>query len=107
MGNMDLTDIQQGLKVLGAKRSEILVLIAIVRAGRPLRFSEILETTGLSDRTVRMALRSLRDSGYIRVEGRGRATRYVTEKPGVVAELIRKRVEEKISTILTHLLSRL
>jgi predicted DNA-binding transcriptional regulator len=100
---MDLADFQDMLRALGAKHSEIRVLLALMRVARPLRFAEILELTGLSDRTVRLALRSLRDMGYVHVVGRGRSTRYVSETPGKIAEMLKKRMEERISAILTHL----
>ncbi len=100
---MDVSEFQNFLRALGAKRSEIRVLIALVRAGKPLRFSEIVSSTGLSERTVRMALASLRDRGYVHTVGRGRATRYVSEKPSVIADMLKKGLEERVSAILTHL----
>jgi len=102
---VDVGEFQNFLRALGAKRSEIRVLLALIRAGRPLKFTEILASTGLSERTVRLALASLRAQGYVRTVGRGRATRYMSEKPGVIAEMLRKGMEEKISAIFTHLQS--
>jgi len=103
---VDIGEFQNFLRALGAKRSEIRVLLALIRAGRPLKFSEILENTGLSERTVRLALASLRGRNYVRTVGRGRATRYVSEKPSVIAEMLRRGMEEKISSLFTHLQSR-
>ena len=100
---MDVNEFQNFLRALGARRSEIRVLLALVRAGRPLKFREIVERTGLSDRTVRLALRSLRESGYVLSTGKGRATRYVSEKPSVIAEMLKKGMEKKITAVLTHL----
>jgi ATP-dependent DNA helicase RecG len=43
---------------------------------------EFRELTGLSDEAARKGLVELTEKGLLRVEGKGRSTRYVLPKPG-------------------------
>lgn len=88
---------------MGLKKSEILVYWALHRAGRPLRASEIVEMTKLSEKTVRIALRDLADRGYVRRIGRGRGVRYEAVSMRTVMEKLKKAIEERVSELLSRL----
>ncbi len=88
------------LRSLGLKRSEILIYWALHRAGRPMSVKEIVQATGLSEKTVRTALKLMVAHGYVRVEERRRGAKYTAVPVGEIAEKLKKRIEERISELL-------
>ena len=93
-------EVQAILRSLGLKRSEILIYWALHKKGAPMGVKEIVEATGLSEKTVRTALKLMVAHGYVRVEGKRRGARYVAVPLGEVVERLKKRIEERISELL-------
>lgn len=91
------------LRSLGLKKSEVLVYWTLYRADRPLRTSEIVERTRLSEKTVRIALRNLVDRGYVRRVGRGKGVRYEAVSIRTVMERLKKAIEERVSELFSRL----
>jgi predicted DNA-binding transcriptional regulator len=100
---MDIEEFRALLRAVGAKKSEVAVFLVILRAHRPISFSEIRDSLSFSEKTIRTALKSLIRRGFVMVTGRGRATRYSVPNPSAVLERLRKKVEERVETILTRL----
>jgi len=98
-------DVRALMRALGAKKSEISVYLALYRRG-PATVRDLVERTGLSERTVRVALRSLLNGGYVSVEKSGRSNVYSAVSPSVISQKFRKKVEEYFSSMFTRLRSR-
>ncbi|MDN5358780.1 MAG: hypothetical protein PWP76_623 [Candidatus Diapherotrites archaeon] len=91
------------MKSLGAKRSEILVYLALRRIGGPASISQILDSVNLSEKTVRNALDALMKRGLVVRRGRGRGTRYIAKGTRALMHRVKERIEEGVQEIFTHL----
>ncbi|MDN5366763.1 MAG: hypothetical protein PWQ11_174 [Candidatus Diapherotrites archaeon] len=87
------------MKSLGAKRSEILVYLALRRIGGPASISQILDSVNLSEKTVRNALDALMKRGLVVRRG----TRYIAKGTRALMHRVKERIEEGVQEIFTHL----
>jgi len=91
------------MRSLGAKKSEILVYIALLRMREEVPISRILKEVDLSEKTVRMALDSLIRRGLVVRTGKGRGTKYRARGVRTLMHLVKKKIEESVQDIFTHL----
>lgn len=100
---MKSEEIRGLLKSLGAKKSEIQVYLALRLHRDPIPVSELVQRTKLSEKTVRAALDSLLERGLVVRVGRGRGTKYRALGTKKLMRLVRKRIEEGVQELFTHL----
>ncbi|HID09129.1 TPA: GntR family transcriptional regulator [Candidatus Micrarchaeota archaeon] len=96
-------EIKALLKSLGARKSEIQVYVLLRLHRDPLPVSEIVRSSGLSEKTVRSALESLMNRGLVVRVGRGRGTKYRAMGTRKLMSLVKKRIEEGVRELFTRL----
>lgn len=100
---MRAEEIKGLMRSLGARRSEISVYIALLRMRSEAPISKILERVNLSEKTVRTALDSLIRRGLVVRTGKGRGTKYRARGARTLMRLVKKKIEEGVQEIFTHL----
>ncbi len=100
---MRVEEVRGLMKSLGARRSEIAVYLALLRLRGDQPVSAIVSASGLSEKTVRSALAALLGRGLVVRTGRGRGTRYRAKGVRTLMHLVKKKVEEGVREIFTHL----
>ena len=96
-------EIRAALRSLGLKKSEIEIYVTLWRAGEPLGARKIAERTGLSEKTVRKALKIMLEKGYVKGKRKGRGMVYSAVSARTIVERWKKSIEKRIGDIFSRL----
>ncbi len=96
-----MEDVRAILKSLGARKSEIKVYMDLVGKGEA-GVREIIERTGLSEKTVRVALKGLERKGLVRRERRGKKVVYRAVSLRTLFTKFKESLQKRLSELFRH-----
>jgi predicted DNA-binding transcriptional regulator len=93
-------DVEAFLKSLGSTTSEIKVFMVLSSARKYLSVKELEEKTGLSSKSVRLALKRLLEKGLVKEKESDNRKIYRSKSVKELVEIWKKRVEDALTSLL-------